>query len=528
MGDRLDKPGDDPADQLTILDFIRAHLDPSGCGLLPGGDDLPGAESAGELRWAPGARDGVEAHLAADGVSEADIGELMTLVGGVISSQFDPIEFDTLYERLRGQTTLDFVDEWLGVVRRSQLPRASVAELDRRLATTGRHPEPVKAGIALLGISGLSDDRDLLLTLGRHEELTLFCAAAICNSEDQPDRVLWALARSVTGWGRIHAVERLCYTQDQQIQDWVVRSGFRNTIANEYLAYIAATTGRLAERLEAGDLDDELLVAAGDIISALIAGGPAEDIDACEDAARLLEAYLREIPAQTVSLAQFVVVDDVSRFLRRDVGWPERYQRGWTSRQRASLTVACERVLSWPQWPQLAAAGLESGDDATFWAAERTAQALGLDTFGAHWRRLQANPLRGNWNAVMRLANDDRIGQIIELATAAIDPDALATGAADRLGISPEYAAHNALTFILQDLGRFPGQGWHLVRAGLRNPVVRVRNMAVKTLREWPPSAWPPPAAQALSDAARAEPADRTRQAMIEVLTQAGHRVGPA
>jgi hypothetical protein len=86
----------------------------------------------------------------------------------------------------------------------------------------------------------------------------------------------------------------------------------------------------------------------------------------------------------------------------------------------------------------------------------------------------------------MQGADDERIGQIIQLATDALDPDGHATGPADALGMSPEYTAHSALGFILQDLGRFAGRGWNLVRAGLRNPVVRVRNMAVKTLRNWP------------------------------------------
>jgi hypothetical protein len=90
----------------------------------------------------------------------------------------------------------------------------------------------------------------------------------------------------------------------------------------------------------------------------------------------------------------------------------------------------------------------------------RVGLALGIDTFDAHWRRLQASPVTGNWYAVMQLADEQRISQIIQLATDALDPDALATGPCDSPGIGPEYAVHNALAFILQDLGRFPGQGW--------------------------------------------------------------------
>jgi hypothetical protein len=83
----------------TILALIREHLDPSGCGLLPGGYDLPGGEgelplSGGRgLRWAPGARDGVASHHGGVGVSDADIGELVVLISRAIGSRSNPVQF---------------------------------------------------------------------------------------------------------------------------------------------------------------------------------------------------------------------------------------------------------------------------------------------------------------------------------------------------------------------------------------------------------------------------------------------------
>jgi hypothetical protein len=511
----------------TISGFVRAHLDPSGCGLLPGGEELPDCDdvlsaSRGGLRWAAGARDGMASHHVGVGVRDADIGELVVLIGGAIGES-GPDSFDRLYERLRAGTALAIADELAGAVSRSALRRAGVAGLARRLVMSGRHAEPVKAGVALLGVSGSGQDRELLLTLGRHEEFTLFCAVAIRNCVPEPDRVLWALARSVEGWGRIYAVERLQSTGDEEIRDWIVRHGFRNSVADEYLAWIAATAGGLADRLERGARDDELVTAAGEIISALIAGGPAQDIDDYPEASRLLSRFVQLVSGRPPRLEHFVAVSDIASFVRRPHRWSERYQHGWTTRQRADLGVACEEVMSRPSWPALAITGLDSEDHKVFWAADRTASALGLDTFDAHWRRLLAEPVTGNWYAVMQAATDERIGAIIQLATDALDPDGLATGPANALGVGPEYAAHGALAFILQDLGRFPGCGWNLVQAGLRNPVVRVRNMAVKTLRAWPSSQWPAGAIPALADAARAEPADRTRQAMTETLASAGH-----
>lgn len=507
-------------DHPTILAHIRAHLDPGGCGLLPGGDELPGEVTEGEFRWAAGARDGVGSHHFGAGTPDVDVDEVVGLMGRVIGREFRPTEFGALYERIRTVRVLPYVDTLLAAVRDSALPPSGVHELGRRLASDGRHVEPVKFGIALLGMVRGREDRDLLLTLGRHEELTLYCAVAIVNSDPDPETALWSLARGVNGWGRVQTVERLRDTERAEIQDWLVREGFRNSVMDEYLAYIAATTGRLLDRLTAGDPDDQLLEAAGQIISALITGGPAEDIDDYADAPRLLSVFTGLMSERARELMDFVVVDDIAGFLRGDDGWDDR--PGWPQDQRRQLLASCEQITSWPSWPPLAVEGLESDDDRLFWYADRAAKALGLDTFGAHWRRLCADPVHGNWYAVMQQADDQRIEQIIELATRTLPLDALGTGPGTLHGLGPEFAAQNALGFILQDLGRFPGHGWPLVETGLRSPVIRVRNMAVNALGHWPLPSWPPQARSALAEAARAEPNERTRERMNEVLAQFG------
>ena len=65
--------------------------------------------------------------------------------------------------------------------------------------------------------------------------------------------------------------------------------------SNEYLAYIAATTGDLAGALAVSTPDSEVLTAAGQILAALFAGGPAKDIDEYLDGA---------IATEWISLAQ--------------------------------------------------------------------------------------------------------------------------------------------------------------------------------------------------------------------------------
>jgi hypothetical protein len=100
---------------------------------------------------------------------------------------------------------------------------------------------------------------------------------------------------------------------------------------------------------------------------------------------------------------------------------------------------------------------LDADDPVEFDQADRAARCLGVDTFPAHWRRVLADPLGGNWWAVMQLASDDTIDQIVEHAERSLPLRAIASGPADHLGFGPEFRAHGALDFIVQDLGRRRG-----------------------------------------------------------------------
>jgi hypothetical protein len=80
------------------------------------------------------------------------------------------------------------------------------------------------------------------------------------------------------------------------------------------------------------------------------------------------------------------------------------------------------------------------------------------------------------------------------------------------MGIWRAWAPHHALDCVLQDLRRFPGKGWPLIRAGLRSPVTRNRNMAAAALAAWPQDTWPAEATALVEGAIGAEPNEGTKK----------------
>jgi len=84
--------------------------------------------------------------------------------------------------------------------------------------------------------------------------------------------------------------------------------------------------------------------------------------------------------------------------------------------------------------------------------------------------------------------------------------------------MGPQWADHDHLDFVLQDLRRFPGKGWPLIHAGLRSPVVRNRHMALRALSRWGRDRWPQETQALLERALADEPDDSVRAELHTVL----------
>ncbi len=507
----------------SILEFVRSHIPTDGPGVDEGGFTLPDDErvnAGSKLRWGMGSMDGVMTHHFGTGQNEAPVRKTVELVLDY-SRQPTATNKAAVYQHVIAAHVVSIIDPVIeALLNEGGIGHDRLYELARSFVTEAPDREPVKFGLALLGLFRQPADQELFQTLGRHDEFTLFCAVAITNSSEDHDEALWRLARNATGWGRIHAVERLARTENPAVKDWLLREGFRNSIMYEYLAAKCARAGGLLAALSEDRVDRELLTAAGEIIQALIVGGPAEGIDDYEDARPVIESYLGHMALSAETVEDFLHVHSIKGYLDEDdPGWARRYEAGWTAECREALRSACGSVLGRPEWADLVRAQLGSGDELAFAHADRAAKALGIDTWDIHWLRLREKPTDpGRWYHVMALCDGERIGPVVEFAEASIDLAAIATGAGDELGLGRGFEQHSCLDYVLQDLRHFPGRGARLIEAGLKSPVIRNRNMALNALAAWSQENWPGRLKEALEQAVRCEPKEDVRERMQKAL----------
>lgn len=507
-------------DRPSIYEHILSHIRPGEPGLGEEGDRLPDDERArGEFKfgWAPGALDGAFGHHGGGADAEETAREVLEALRALTGKAADG-RAQALYSLLLEHPALEYVDQLLpAVAEDGRLDPERLHAVARWLATGAADREPVKCAVALLGLFQGGEDRDLLLTLGRHEEFTLYAAVALGNSEDDSELSLWALACLVTGWGRIQIIERLAETDDEQIKAWMLRDGYRNDIMDEYTALVCARTGGLPDALRRTDPDEKLLKGAGSLLSTLIRGrgGPSEGIESYPEGAEAAELYLRHLRTRELDLEDFVAVSAIERFLNEEKGEAHDPALGWPER-RATLLALTGALRSRPGWEEKIREGLKSDDRQTFWTATEAAQALGLDIWEVYFERTERG--EDHWYFVMQTDDPAQVDRVVRLAEERLPLDEIATGPGEELGLGPEYQHHSALDFVLQDLRRFPGKGWLLIGAGLQSPVVRNRNMAVRALAAWGRPEWPEGAEELLRRAHEAEPAEDTREVMRKTL----------
>jgi hypothetical protein len=507
----------------SILEFINTHAAQGKPGMTEAGYTLPDEERVAEgsqIRWAPGAMDGVMTHHLGKSENTDSARKTVELVLAY-SRQPTVTNKAAVYQHVIAEHIVSIIDPVIqALVVEEGIDHRRLYELARSFVTESPDREPVKFGIAILALFRHPGDQELFQTPGRHDEFTLFCAVALANASEDHDRSLWALARNVAGWGRIHVVERLAETSDPQIKGWLLREGYRNSVMYEYLAGTCARAGGLLAALGEAHVDRELLTSSGEIIQALITGGPAEGIDDYEDARPVIESFLGHMASSAETVQDFLHVSSIRGYLdEEDSRWKSGLEQEWPNEVRESLRAVCDSILSSSKWPERIRTELAAEDDVRFYLADQAAKWAGIDTWDRHWERLVQRPSDPHrWFHVMALCDDDRIGRVVNFAEEYIGLEGIATGAGDELGFGKKYEPHSCLSFVLQGLGRFPGWGARLIEAGLRSLVVGNRNTAVAALAAWPREVWPEALRSSLGQAVESEPDAGTRDRMRKAL----------
>ncbi len=189
----------------SIYNYIKGNIDIETGRLKDGAGNLPDDEKIfkpGELRWVAGGMDGGFGHHGSGG-NDLKKGKKIANLLRSISKKGSTKSKIELYNILVEDSLIDCIDTALEMAIKSGLSiEPFLHDFAQFLTTKSPDRGPVKFGIALLGLIRDPQDLDVIKTLGKHEEFTLYSAVAITSSLENPDIELFKLAQSVDGWGR--------------------------------------------------------------------------------------------------------------------------------------------------------------------------------------------------------------------------------------------------------------------------------------------------------------------------------------
>ena len=438
-------------------------------GVLAEGFSLPEEADSAPVKFAPGAFDGISIyHMGLDELDDEGRAELGRVL--LCASTDKRAETDAMFfEWTKKHRALSMVDEIQNYVRghQQELKIGYLYQSAKYLILHSAHIECVKIGLELLELfkEPPADIADAVRALGLYNEFTMFAVWNLRKYEDGNEEI-FALAKKVHGWGRIHAVEFLEPDTDE-IRRWLLAEGAENDVM---AAYSALTVWEKcgAEALLSGTPSGEEFKAVLRLVEGLLDEGPCPGISRVENAESVLLRIAGLAPEYDLTADDLAVILAVKH---------------WAERRKTPLTAVASAYGDILRLP---------ASEETVRAAVREGKALDLAVeLGLPFREDLLRAMRADFDRfyadVRYLMNDGDyyLQQAMALFREKLPLAEMKDDPADDLCLGDEYRNHNILQFMIQELDSRPFTGADFVRAGLESPVSRNRNRALRVLQAW-------------------------------------------
>jgi hypothetical protein len=453
---------------MSIYETIKNALNDEGrlpCDFELPHDDIP----PNEIKWAVGAKDGIFVHHASPQKSEEAIKKIIALL-----KSGKPNRIPAIFKK---HSVIDLVDPLLAAIRKNadDLNATMVCKYAQFLAFESDDEELVKLGIALLGLFDWSDTPEMqekLITLGLYEEFTLYVVVE-AQRWDNGNEVLFRIAKSVDGWGKIHTVKRL-KPETEEIREWILRHGCKNAVMNAYLGLECANKGDLIGVLRRDELDAELFDSVCIVVDALMDEGPTEGISAYEYAEEALLRFLHFADRYAVSLKHIWHVLNIESFL--DLA---------EITSKDEIKHRCKEIAQKPVWKTIVLSTMANPDPQDFFYANDVARRLNIEVESYVYDAVKNDPIGNSAYLPVLYKKPEYAKELTELYERVLPLEEMAAGMGDYI-FSPTHRQEcNCLDTLLHELYEHPLLGERLVRTGLLSPVVRNRNIACAALEKW-------------------------------------------
>lgn len=281
-------------------------------GRLPEDFSLPKEKFNDKVAFADGAMDGIMIyHMGRGEISDEDMkiceDALRAITDGNISECIEKLTvFLTKHSAIKAidniQRLMLDCKEWINYSNLYNFAVHSMIESDRS--------ELIKFGMLTVEMFDEPSDeiKDFIRTLSLSDEFTIFGVFNMMSWENGNDEI-FQIAQKVSGWGRIHAIERL-EPSTQEIKDWLLFEGKENHVVNDYTALTIYEKSEVRERVKA-PISEKELEAIIDLTGYMICEGPVTGISGIDDAEEYFSDLLDRCSEHQLTLKICTLIDDI-------------------------------------------------------------------------------------------------------------------------------------------------------------------------------------------------------------------------
>ena len=420
-----------------------------------------------ELRYAPGAMDGIFMyHMGRDGMSDEAAEEMARCVNSAASGNEE--EAERLFAVwTRENRAIAVIDDLQNYVRENaaSLNAGNVYKTARHMITKSSDAECVKIGMEFMELFERVDEdtKEAIRRLGQFDEFTVFALWDMKKWENG-NQEIFSLAKKVTGWGHIHALE-LLEPETEEIREWILLHGVSNDVLDAYSALTCYEKSGAAEVLSGTPAEEEyraLLV----MFDALLDEGPVPGISRVENAEEMLLRLLELSDRYELDMREYSHILRIKDWAEEDGGFP-------------AVADSCDRILKSPACADAVMKAAENGEGLEL--AEYLELPYRQELLACMYRDFDRFCVQCG-----RLMKDEAYVQsVLTLFRGHIPLDRVEGAPVEDVGFGPEYKYQNQLQYLLQELDGMPLTGKEFVKAGLKSPLTRNRHRALEVLKKW-------------------------------------------
>lgn len=451
--------------------------------MLPEGFRLSGdtlTQSKERVPLVDGALDGM--YLFHNMPGNSDMEGLIEIINEASQHDFDAADYD-LHDFFsdkdcRMLPLVEKTEQWVND-NSETVDAEALFEFAANIIVKTGNPECLKFALVLLEMMDTDDNeavKDVVSTLARSEELTLFCIFVAETWKDSTEAIL-DFAKHTRGWGRIHAVEHID-AKSGKVKDWLFHEGVKNTIGSAYSARTVAEKINLGKVFKNPAFNSDDYMLSRPIMEGLFNEGSLQGISSMTDRSEIIGGFLKQSENRSHTPETIGTLLDIRDYLSNNI-FPESGKLSDSLEKLLNSDAIKSQVHKFISEKKGFRLACRIGID----CSKEILSAMSED-FSAHASLVDILP-----------KDTDTLGKLFAIYREKLPLEMMSSGPKDNLGMGEEYRPYHQLSFLVQNLSDTAGEGEDFIIYSLNCPVNANRQMALSTLLEWMKDDYVPSAA---------------------------------